>query len=39
MNTEIIIPPQGIQKNIAKCLNKIDRKIELNKMVNDNLAA
>ena len=37
MNTEIIIPPQGIQKNIAKCLNKIDRKIELNKMVNDNL--
>lgn len=37
MNTEIIIPPQEIQKNIAKCLNKIDRKIELNKMVNDNL--
>lgn len=39
MNTEIIIPPQEIQKNIAKCLNKIDRKIELNKMVNDNLSA
>ena len=37
MNTEIIIPPREIQKNIAKCLNKIDRKIELNKMVNDNL--
>ncbi len=37
MNTEIIIPPQELQKNIAKCLNKIDRKIELNKMVNDNL--
>ena len=35
MNTEIIIPPREIQKNIAKCLNKIDRKIELNKMVND----
>lgn len=38
MNTEIIIPPREIQKNIAKCLNKIDRKIELNKMVNDNLS-
>ena len=37
MNTEIIIPPKELQKNIAKCLNKIDRKIELNKMVNDNL--
>lgn len=37
MNTEIIIPPREIQKKIAKCLNKIDRKIELNKMVNDNL--
>lgn len=38
MNTEIIIPPREIQKNIAKCLNKIDRKIELNKMVNDYLS-
>ena len=37
MNTEIIIPPREIQKKIAKCLNKIDQKIELNKMVNDNL--
>ena len=37
MNTEIIIPPQEIQMNIAECLNKIDQKIEINKMINDNL--
>lgn len=38
MNTEIIVPPQKIQKNIAKCMRKIDRKIELNKLINDNLS-
>ena len=39
MRTEVIVPPVAIQKSIANCLNKIDRKIEINDKVNDNLAA
>lgn len=37
MNTQIIVPPQEVQASIAKCLRKIDRKIELNEKINDNL--
>ena len=29
MNTEIIVPPQKIQKNIAKCMRKIEQQIQL----------
>ena len=39
METKIIVPPMNIQKNIADCLDAIDRKIAINNMVNDNLAA
>ena len=38
METKIIVPPMNIQKNIADCLDAIDRKIAINNMVNDNLA-
>ena len=37
MGTEVIVPPIGVQKSIADCLNAIDRKMALNEMVNDNL--
>ena len=37
MNTEIIVPPMEIQKKIADCLERIDRNLELNRMINDNL--
>ena len=39
MDTEVILPPMNVQNRIAECLKKIDRKIELNGKVNDNLAA
>ncbi len=38
MNTEIIVPPMEIQKKIADCLERIDRNLELNRMINDNLS-
>ncbi len=37
MNTEVIVPPMHIQKRIALCLDGIDRKLELNRQINDNL--
>lgn len=37
MDTSIIVPPKHVQKCIANCLNTIDRKIELNDKINDNL--
>ena len=39
MDTEVILPSMSVQKQIADCLKKIDRKIELNSKINDNLAA
>jgi len=36
---EIVLPPLEEQKKIISILEKIDKKIELNKKVNDNLAA
>ncbi len=38
MNTEIIVPPMEIQTNIAKCLEIFDRKLEINRQINDNLS-
>ena len=38
MDTEVILPSMSVQKQIADCLKKIDRKIELNSKINDNLA-
>lgn len=37
MNTQIIVPPIPVQKKIAQCLEVIDRKLELNRQINDNL--
>ncbi len=37
MDTSIIVPPKHIQKCIANCLNTVDRKLELNNKINDNL--
>lgn len=37
MGTDVIVPPIDVQKKIAECLNRIDRKIALNGLVNDNL--
>ena len=37
MGTKVIVPPLKIQKDIADCLYRIDRKIALNDMLNDNL--
>lgn len=37
MDTSIIVPPKHVQKCIANCLNTIDRKIELNDKINENL--
>lgn len=37
MGTKVVVPPLKIQKDIADCLYKIDRKIALNDMLNDNL--
>ena len=39
METKVIVPPLQIQMTISDCLNRIDRKLELNNKVNDNLAA
>lgn len=39
MEMEVMVPPREIQKDIAHCLSKLDRKIAINDMVNDNLAA
>lgn len=39
MNTEIIVPSKVVQRNIAQCLEKIDRKILSNNKINDNLVA
>ncbi len=36
---EVEIPSISMQRNIAKCLSDIDRKISLNKQINDNLEA
>ena len=38
MGTKVVVPPLKIQKDIADSLYKIDRKIALNDMLNDNLA-
>lgn len=35
MNTKIIVPPKHTQKSIAECLNKIDKKIEINNKINE----
>ena len=37
MGTKVVVPPLKIQKDIADSLYKIDRKIALNDMLNDNL--
>ena len=37
MNTDIIVPSLKEQHIIAKCFSLIDRKIELNNLINDNL--
>ncbi len=37
METKVIVPPLQIQMTISDCLNRIDRKLELNNKVNDNL--
>ena len=37
MNTDVIVPPKEIQRNIAKCINDIDAKLEGNNKINDNL--
>ena len=34
---EIRLPDLEKQRDIAKCLSDLDRKIELNKQINDNL--
>lgn len=39
MNTKVIVPPLTVQRSIANCLNTIDRKIQINNRINDNLAA
>lgn len=36
---EIRLPDLEKQRDIAKCLSDLDRKIELNKQINDNLRA
>ena len=36
---EVELPSISMQRGIAKCLSDIDRKIELNKRINDNLEA
>lgn len=37
MDTEVIVPPLKVQDRISICLDKIDRKIAINSMINDNL--
>lgn len=37
MKTKVIVPPMDIQKRIADCLNLIDKKINVNNIINDNL--
>ena len=39
LNFEVKIPNINMQRDIAKCLSDIDRKIALNKRINDNLEA
>ena len=39
LNIEINLPKLSIQKQIGKTLSTLDRKIELNKQINDNLEA
>lgn len=39
LNIEINLPKMSIQKQIGKTLSTLDRKIELNKQINDNLKA
>lgn len=39
LNIEINLPKMSIQKQIGKTLSVLDRKIELNKQINDNLRA
>ena len=39
LNIEINLPKMSIQKQIGKTLSALDRKIELNKQINDNLEA
>ena len=39
LNIEINLPKMSIQKQIGKTLSALDRKIELNKQINDNLRA
>lgn len=39
LNIEINLPKMSIQKQIGKTLSTLDRKIELNKQINDNLRA
>ena len=38
LNIEINLPKMSIQKQIGKTLSALDRKIELNKQINDNLS-
>ena len=37
-NFEISLPSLETQRDISKCLSDLDRKIELNKQINDNLS-
>lgn len=37
LNIEISLPKMSVQKTIGKTLSDLDRKIELNKRINDNL--
>ena len=39
LNIEIKLPKMSIQRQIGKTLSALDRKIELNKQINDNLEA
>ena len=35
--TLVIVPPMDIQKKISHCISSIDKKIEVNNLINDNL--
>ena len=38
-NIPVLLPPMGVQRTIGKLLADLDRKIELNRQINDNLEA
>ena len=38
-NIPVLLPPMGVQRTIGKLLADLDRKVELNRQINDNLEA